>query len=221
MDNRQSLALIMAAAGLIVGCAQGRHSTEEGQVTLAPYEADRAGDGQPRAGVTPEQTQDAFRRELLVNQLRQSQMDLQQVTSEAQRRSVQERIALIEQQLHALGGPPANIDLNALARQSQGRVATQDDVARRALYAAGQPVSTMPTGLSPQARDPQDAAAEQAVGLLVQSQWSGADRQAAAGHAQLSQLQLDLQMATDDATKDALAREIAELRMRLAEAEGR
>lgn len=50
----------------------------------------------------PADTQDNYRRELLKSQLRQSSLDLQQASTIEERKSIQSRIALIEQQLELL-----------------------------------------------------------------------------------------------------------------------
>jgi hypothetical protein len=49
-----------------------------------------------------EDPQTAYRRELLNNQLRHAQMDLQAATNESERQSIQERIDMIQQVLASL-----------------------------------------------------------------------------------------------------------------------
>jgi hypothetical protein len=79
-----------------VGCAPQA-------MTSDPFVNDGRGPQYPmnRAGGADQQT--AFRREVLRNQLHQSQLDLQQASTSDERRGVQERIEIIQAQLRRLG----------------------------------------------------------------------------------------------------------------------
>lgn len=92
------LAVTIATCALL-GCPMSR----DGVRTLQqPAMASAATAAAPATGRPGEDPQTAYRRELLNNQLRHAQLDLQSATNESERQSIQERINTIQQVLASL-----------------------------------------------------------------------------------------------------------------------
>jgi hypothetical protein len=83
----------------MLGCPM----TGDGMRNIRPLPTSTKGAAAAQTSQRPgEDPQTAYRRELLNNQLRHAQMDLQAATNEAQRQSIQERIDTIQQVMASL-----------------------------------------------------------------------------------------------------------------------
>lgn len=119
------------------------------------------------------------------------------------------------------GGDPflssaPDVDVNQLGRAMVSDASVDDSMARDAAYLSGQPVEHLHQELFPSdMRDPDEAAAENAANLILQSQWSRQSQDESATQRRLRELELQLQLTEDHATQDQLALEIATLRKQM------
>jgi hypothetical protein len=95
---RRGLVLVVITTALL-GCPMSGQSARNIKTLPPPGEEPAARQTAQRPG---ENSQTAYRRELLTTQLRHAQMDLQAATNEAERQSIQERIDMIQQVLASL-----------------------------------------------------------------------------------------------------------------------
>lgn len=217
-----------------VGCSQRR-------TTPDPF----VGQGAPRGAAASKEGTADFRQELLISQLRHTELDLQTAKTESERRHLQERANTIRNQLALLGetqtrtthrvaqssepsGDPfrqpqhRDMNLHALTQQAQGRTHLSDMQAADTAYASGQPVTHGPQSPIPQTmRDPQAAEVDQAAAMIWQSQQTRKANETTADQRRLRELELELQFTEDHAKQDALAIEIAKLRRQIHRTSGK
>jgi hypothetical protein len=92
------LAMVVATCAML-GCPMSGDGMRNIRSLPASTKESSAAQTAQRPGEDP---QTAYRRELLNNQLRHAQLDLQAAASEAERQSIQERIDMIQQVLASL-----------------------------------------------------------------------------------------------------------------------
>jgi hypothetical protein len=94
----RSLALVVVACAML-GCPMSGNGMRNIRPLPNSTKGATAAQTAQRSGEDP---QTAYRRELLNNQLRHAQLDLQAATNETERQSIQERIDMIQQVMATL-----------------------------------------------------------------------------------------------------------------------